>query len=86
MALVSTILTGVAVVSVGVGGVLLFTAKPPASDTAGLCSKPDTRLVVERSKLRGASNQALGHPSALGLRCSDVTGCLLILCRPPESS
>jgi hypothetical protein len=34
MALVSTILTGVAVVSVGVGGVLFFTAKPPASDTA----------------------------------------------------
>jgi tetratricopeptide (TPR) repeat protein len=36
MALVSTILTGVAVVSVGVGGVLFFTAKPPASDTASL--------------------------------------------------
>jgi tetratricopeptide (TPR) repeat protein len=34
MALVSTILTGVAVVSVGVGGVLFFTAKPPASDAA----------------------------------------------------
>jgi hypothetical protein len=34
LALVSTILTGVAVVSVGVGGVLFFTAKPPASDAA----------------------------------------------------
>jgi tetratricopeptide (TPR) repeat protein len=34
MALVSTILSGVAVVSVGVGGVLFFTAKPPASDAA----------------------------------------------------
>src|SRR5258708_5182627 len=36
MALVSTILTGVAVVSVGVGGVLFFTAKPPASDAASV--------------------------------------------------
>jgi Tetratricopeptide repeat len=36
MALVSTILTGVAVVSVGVGGVLFFTAKPPASDSASV--------------------------------------------------
>ncbi len=34
MALVSTILSGAAVVSVGVGGVLFFTAKPPTSDAA----------------------------------------------------
>jgi hypothetical protein len=36
MALVSTILTGVAVVSVGVGGVLFFTAKPPAAEAASV--------------------------------------------------
>ena len=75
MALVSTILTGVAVVSVGVGGVLFFSANRPPRTRLVSRSKPDTRRSVERSKLRGASTWPSAAPRALGLGYSDVTGC-----------